>query len=487
MVLPAEVQALVEALRSEISGLRSEVADLRRENEVLRAENAGLRAENAELRRRLDLDSTTSSKPPSSDGLKKKPRPPGSLRGRSGKASGGQTGHEGGTLRQVADPDCVVRHEACACGHCGRALDPKSAKAIEKRQVFDLVERPLIVTEHQASIYRCGHCRGMTRAAFPDGVASAAQYGERIKAAAVYLNIQQLIPEDRTAQALSDLFGAPLICPASVVAWVGKKAQALRQVYAFIGERVATAKVRHLDETGFRIAGKLQWLHTTSSLAFTFYRADEKRGAIPEDLQGGVVVHDHFLPYRRLDAVDHAFCNAHILRELHSLIEFDHEPWAELMRDMLLAARLAVDKAREAGARALAPKELAAFLERFWAAVRLGFAFHRQLPKLATKPARGGRIKHRPGYNLLHRLKTFQTETLRFLADFDVPFTNNLAEQDLRMMKVKMKISGSFRTLEGAQTFASLRSVVSTARKHGCNILHILTATPAQIFQAFAA
>ena len=124
---------------------------------------------------------------------------------------------------------------------------------------------------------------------------SLTQYGERLRAAAIYLNVQQLLPEDRAAQALSDLFGAPLICPASIVAWVGKKAQALRQVYAFIGVRVAETRVRHLDETGFRIAGKLQWLHTTSSLAFTFYRADEKRGAMPEDLHGGVIVHDHFL------------------------------------------------------------------------------------------------------------------------------------------------------------------------------------------------
>jgi transposase len=466
MVLPAEVEELIASLMRRIAALEAQVADLLRQ---------------------LGQDSSTSSKPPSSDGLKKKPRLPGSLRGRSGKASGGQTGHAGGTLRQVADPDCVVRHEACACGHCGWPLDPKSARGIEKRQVFDLVERPLMVTEHQASIYRCEHCRDVTKAAFPDGVVSAVQYGERVKAAAVYLNIQQLIPEDRTAQALSDLFGAPLICPASIVAWVGKKAQELGQVYACIGERVAEAKVRHLDETGFRIAGKLQWLHTTSSLTFTFYRADEKRGAIPEDLQGGVVVHDHFLPYRRLDAVDHAFCNAHILRELNSLIEFDHEPWAELMRDMLLAANLAVDKARKAGARALAADELAAFVERYWAAVRLGLAFHRALPNLATKASPRRRVKRRPGDNLLQRLKTFQTETLRFLTDFDVPFTNNLAEQDLRMMKVKMKISGSFRTLAGAQIFASLRSVVSTARKHGCNILQILTATPAQIMQAFAA
>jgi transposase len=287
MVLPAEVEDLIASLRRQIAALEAEVADLRRQ---------------------LGQDSSNSSKPPSSDGLKKKPRVPGSLRGRSGKASGGQKGHKGDRLRQVADPDCVIEHTACACGHCGSPLDPKSAVRIEKRQVFDLPERPLVVTEHQASIYRCENCRGETKAAFPDGVVSSMQYGERLRAAAVYLNIQQLIPEDRTAQALSDLFGAPLICSGSIVAWVGKKAQELRLVYERIGERAAEAKVRCLDETGFRIAGKLQWLHTTSSLAFTFYRAVEKRGAIPEDLHGGVVVHDHFLPYRRLDGVDHAFC-----------------------------------------------------------------------------------------------------------------------------------------------------------------------------------
>jgi len=419
--------------------------------------------------------------------LKKKPRIAGSLRGRSGKASGGQKGHKGGTLRQVADPDHVVGHEASACCHCGSPLEPRSAIGVEKRQVFDLPERPLVVTQHQASIYLCAHCRGETKAAFPEGVVSPTQYGERIKAAAIYLNIQQLIPEDRTAQALSDLFGAPLICPASIVAWVRKKGEDLRQVYARIGERVAEVKVRHLDETGFRIAGKLQWLHTTSSLAFTFYRAGEKRGAIPENLQGGVVVHDHFLPYRRLDVVDHAFCNAHILRELQSLIEFDKEPWAEAMRDMLREANLAVHKAREAGATALASDERAAFVDRYWAAVRRGLAFHRALPKLETKANPRGRTKQRPGHNLLERLKTFKTETLRFLTDFDVPFTNNLAEQDLRMMKVKMKISGSFRTLDGAQIFARLRSVVSTARKQGCNILQTLTASPSQIMIALTA
>ncbi|MGO9770219.1 MAG: IS66 family transposase [Roseiarcus sp.] len=463
MSLPAEVEDLIASLRAEISALRAEVA---------------------ELRRRLGLDSSNSSKPPSSDGLGKKPRIAGSLRGRSGKPSGGQKGHQGGTLRQVTDPDDVVRHEACACGHCGSSLDAKAAIGIEKRQVFDIPERPLLVTEHQATIYRCAECRGVTKAAFPSGVVSPTQYGERIKAAAIYLNVQQLIPEDRAAQALSDLFGAPLICPASIVAWVGKKARELGQVYQAIGQRVAETGVRCLDETGYRIAGKLHWLHTTSSLAFTFYRAGERRGDIPTDLQGGVVVHDHFLPYRGMDTVDHAFCNAHILRELQALIEFEKEPWAELMRATLLDANAAVNAAREAGASALPPETIAAFVERYWAAVRLGLAFHRQLPKLEAKSSSRGRTKQRPGHNLLERLKTFKTETLRFMTDFDVPFTNNLAEQDLRMMKVKMKISGCFRTLEGAQIFAKLRSVVSTARKQTYNILQALAATPTQLLLA---
>jgi len=460
MSLPPEIEELIASLKREIEALR---------------------AENAELRRRLGLDSSNSSKPPSSDGLKKKPRILGSLRTRSGKPSGGQKGHRGDTLRQVANPDRIVEHAATLCRHCCAGLDAGSAVGAEKRQVFDLPERMIEVTEHRAAIHCCPNCRGETRAAFPEGVVSPTQYGERIKAAAIYLNVQQLIPEDRAAQALNDLFGAPLICPASLVAWVGKKAQELSPVYEAIGRRVAEAAVRHLDETGYRIAGKLRWLHTTSSLAFTFYRAGEKRGDIPSDLQGGVVVHDHFLAYRGMDEVDHAFCNAHILRELQALIEFDSEPWAELMRAVLLDANDAVNAAREAGAATLAPQTLAALVERYWAAVRLGLAFHRQLPKLEKKANSRGRAKQRPGHNLLERLKTFKTETLRFMTDFDVPFTNNLAEQDLRMMKVKMKISGCFRTLEGAQIFAQLRSVVSTARKQTRNILQTLAATPTQV------
>jgi transposase len=227
MILPPEIEELIGALRGEIAALRAEVAD---------------------LKRRLGQDSSTSSKPPSSDGLTKKPRIAGSLREVSGKPSGGQKGHKGDTLRQVAEPDRIVRHEVSHCRHCQALLAPGTARGVETRQVFDLIERPLVVTEHQASIYRCGRCRGVTKAAFPEGVVGPAQYGERIKAAAIYLNVQQLIPEDRAAEALSDLFGAPLLCPASLTAWVRRKARDLERVHAAIGARVAKEKVRHLDD-----------------------------------------------------------------------------------------------------------------------------------------------------------------------------------------------------------------------------------------------
>jgi transposase len=478
MIRPAEVEALIAALGREISALRAEVGALRGENEALRAENGALRAENTEFRRRLDQDSTTSSKPPSSDGLRKKPRLAASLRGRSGKASGGQLGHKGDTLRRMATPDRIVRHEAQACRHCGAGLTASMQSGVETRQVFDLPERLIEVTEHQGAIYACACCGRVTRAAFPERVISPAQYGERIRAAAVYLNVQQLLPEDRTAQALQDLFGAPLACAASVTAWARDKAQNLEPVYRAIGARAGEAKVRHLDETGFRIAGSLQWLHTVSSQRHTVYRVGKARGDVPEGLKGGVVVHDHFRPYNALAGVDHAFCNAHHLRELKALIEIDKEPWAQEMRDVLLDAARAVRRAKETGASALEPERVKAFVDRYWQALKAGLAFHRSLPAFDLSQKSRKRKKQRPGHNLLIRFKTFKDETLRFLVDFDVPFTNNLAEQDLRMTKVKMKISGCFRTFNGADLFVRLRSIVSTARKHALNILQSLTADP---------
>ena len=208
---------------------------------------------------------------------------------------------------------------------------------------------------------------------------------------------------------------------------------------------------------------------------------------MPEGFVGGVAVHDGFKSYSGLADVGHALCNAHHLRELKALVEIDREPWAAPMRDLLLEANRAVERAREAGANSLPPPVLEGFFARYWEILRLGLAFHRNLPRLQRHPSNRGRTKHRPGHNLLIRLHEFKDDVLRFLVDFSVPFTNNLAEQALRMMKVKMKISGAFRTFEAACDFAAVRSVVATARKRGWNILQTLTARPHSLLQTLAA
>lgn len=462
-----------------IEGLRRELAEMR-------AENAALKQEVADLRRQLGKNSSNSSKPPSSDGLGKKPRVAGSLRGVSGKKSGGQPGHQGDTLRPVAKPDKIERHEGSRCEHCQASLTATMATGVEKRQVFDMPAPRLEVTEHQAQIYTCAGCRGVTKAAFPPEVTAHVQYGPCIKAAAVYLNAQQLVPEDRVGDIMKDLFGAGRLCPASIVVWGEKKAEQLAPVAAQIAALVTKAPVRNLDETGFRIGGKTRWLHTASTLALTHYRVSEKRGALWKTLQGGVIVHDHFKPYFTLNGVAHALCNAHHLRELKALIEIEKEPWATKMSRLLLTAARAVRSAVEQGKSALGEPVSRRIVAVYDAVVQRGLAFHEQQPVLARRPGARGRLAKRPGHNLLVRLRDFKTEVLRFLFDFAVPFTNNQAEQDIRMMKVKMKISGGFRTQSGAETFATLRSLLSTARKRGWNILRTLSATPASLILALS-
>jgi transposase len=480
--LPAlpKLPALIEGLRREIASLKQQVTRLQQEN-------AALTQEVADLRRQLGQDSHNSSKPPSSDGLRKPPRVAGSLRGVADKQSGGQIGHRGDTLRRTEQPDIIQRYTATCCQHCRAPLTAAMVSGVEQRQVFELPEPRLEVTEYQAQIYTCAWCHGVTKAAFPAGVSAAVQYGARVKAAAIYLNAQQLIPEDRVAAAMGDLFGAQLLCPASIAAWSAAKAEALQPVVEQIAALVEHAPVRHLDETGFRVGGKTQWLHTASTLVLTHYRVAATRGAIPTNLHGGVIVHDHFKPYYRLPGLAHGLCNAHHLRELKALIEIEQEPWAEKMFRLLLEGNHAVRRAAARGASFLAGRVKCRLLGRYDVIVSRGLAFHQQQPPLVKRPGARGRPARRPGHNLLIRLRDFKDDVLRFAADFAVPFTNNQAEQDIRMMKVKMKISGGFRTQAGADTFAALRSVISTARKQGWDILQTLSALPKTLIGSLSA
>ena len=438
------------------------------------AEMAALRAQIAELERRLGLNSSNSGKPPSSDGLRKPPRVS-SLREPSGKKPGGQKGHPGETLRRSETPDAIIDHYPASCAVCGALLTTPMATDFVARQVFDLPEpQPLVVTEHRAHGCRCAACGSQTRAAFPGWVTAPVQYGKRIGAFVLYLQHYQLLPEKRLAVLMADLFGVPLV-PATIARISQDCAERLQSFAEAVRDRVAAAPVKHLDETGFRIGGKTQWLHIASTMLLTFYRVAAKRGSLLADLTG-IVVHDHWKPYYTLTGVLHALCNAHHLRELKALVEIEKEDWAHRMQRLL---RRACHAGKLAGEQEVPLKPgLSALIERRYdAIVAEGLAFHEAQPALAkTRPR--GRPPRRVGHNLLLRLSTHRQDVLRFLTDPRVPFTNNLAERDGRMMKLRQKISGGFRSEDGAKDFAVIRSVLSTARKQGWDILATLTGDP---------
>src|SRR4249919_511873 len=447
---------------------------------ALRAENASLKARIAELERRLGLNSSNSGKPPSSDGLKKPVRVK-SLREGSGKQRGGQKGHKGETLRQVMDPDDVVDHYPSACSMCGAALGPEGSVGHSARQVFDLPKpQPLIVTEHRAHDCQCAACGAKTRAPFPHGVNAPVQYGVGIAAFVVYLLHYQLLPEDRLAELMADLFGVKLA--AATIARMSRTcAERLRGFAETVRDLVAGAPVKHMDETGFRIGCKTQWLHVASTALLTFYRVCAKRGSLLANV-AGIVVHDHWKPYYTMPGVLHALCNAHHLRELKALVEIEKEDWARKMQRLLRRGCHLANLARERGV-ALKPRLLER-LERCYDAILVeGLAFHEAQPPLATGTTkaggeRRGRTPRRIGHNLLLRLVTRKEDTLRFLNDPAVPFSNNQAERDVRMMKVKQKISGGFRCQDGATDFAAIRSFISTAKKQGWNVIQAIAQEP---------
>ena len=433
-----------------------------------------------ELERRLGLNSTNSGKPPSSAGLKKARRVQ-SLRTPSGKKSGGQAGHEGTTLRQVETPDEVQEHYPSQCTHGGEGLEREASTAYQKRQVFELpAPQPLHVTEHRAPQSWCGQCGGTTQAAFPAEVTAAVQYGRSLTALVGYVQCWQLIPEDRLAELLRDVFGVDL-ATATIAALSHKKAAELAGLAATIETHVAQASVKHRDETGLRLGGLTHWLPVASTWLLTCYRVSRQRGAMWTQM-AGTIIHDHWAPYCTMTGVVHGLCNAHHLRELRALSEIEKEPWARDLARVLRWACHAVNLAR-CRERPLSPRFLTWLAARYDRLLAQGLAYPQTQPPLVAVPPPGGgkrrgRVRRRVGHNLLLRLQTHKEATLRFLTDPAVPFTNNQAEQDLRMMKVKQKISGGFRTEAGAHTFVVLRTVLSTARKQGWNILHSLTATP---------
>ncbi len=415
----------------------------------LEAELATVKAELAEIKRRLGMNSRNSSRPPSSDGLAK-PSRTASLREKSGKKSGGQTGHKGETLERVAAPDFIVEHRPETCAGCGESLENATEIAQESRQIFDLPALKIETTEHRAITLCCLACARHTKANFPANLRSSVQYGARIRAVATYFSVQHFIPEDRLQQCFADVFGVK-IATATLANFNTEAATTIAPKQAEKLEILKATPVKHLDETGFRVGGKTTWLHVISDENHTHYRVSKRRGDLLSGVSG-IAVHDHWKPYFTLKNVEHSLCNAHILRELKALIE-ESETWAKRLWRLLrkLCHRMKT-----------APPSVEIAQKIYDRIVAAGLAFHVSQSAFAA-----GSRKRRPGHNLALRLAKHKADVLRFLSNPAVPFTNNQAEQDIRMMKVKQKVSGGFRTMTGAENFCIIRGFLSTSRKQG--------------------
>lgn len=424
-----------------------------------------LTARVAELEARLKLNSRNSGKPPSSDGYGKKPK---SLRGKSGKGQGGQKGHPGTTLKLVSEPDVVVVHEVETCVGCGESLADQPGE-MERRQVFDLPEVRFQVTEHRAQRKTCGCCGTVTVGEFPAEASSVTQYGPGVRSLATYLMVGHALPVQRTREIVRDLYGHT-ISTGTLCAMVEQGANHLVDWEASVKDLIAAAGVVHADETGARVAGKLRWLHVASTPTLTHYAIHHKRGTAAMDEIGilakvsGTTIHDCWKPYFNT-ANRHGLCNAHLLRELVNVSENHRQTWADDLMELLLDAKNGVETARAAGRTELSDRDL--IDARFDAIVQQGL----NLPE----NARSGR-KQTVAKNLLDRLRLYKAFFLAFVHDFTVPFDNNQAERDLRMVKVKQKVSGGFRSEDGAKAFARIRSYLSTARKQGKEIFSALLA-----------
>lgn len=435
-----------------------------------------LRGRLKELEGQLKKDSRTSSKAPSSDGAKK-PKRTRSQRKASGRKPGGQTGHEYHGLAPIDNPDHIELHIPSHCDECGSAIAEQPGLDYQRRQVFDLPALRVEVTEHRSVCKDCPQCGHLSWGEYPVDVIKTVQYGERVQALSVYLSDYQLLPYARQSELFTDVFDQRI--SAGTLQRIRQRcAQRLTPVVAAIRQALIAAPVVHFDESGLRVAGQGQWLHVASTETLTYYSVHPQRGRQALEAINllavfeGTAVHDGYSSYWGYRQCDHGLCNAHHLRELIFIHEHYEQAWAKAMIELLLAIKKAVDKAQAQGVVKLAKKTLYAFARRY---ERLLEQALEQIPELppAEKPKRGRKKQH-PAKNLHDRLRQHQRAVLAFMYDFQVPFDNNQAERDIRMLKVQQKISGGFRKAHAAQRFCDIRSYISTARKQGLNVIEAL-------------
>ena len=462
------------------------VADLMKENARDRAEFKAtvdrlekrvdrLLQENQALRSRLDKNSMNSSKPPSTDGFSKPASRDRSLRESSGKPQGKQPGSAGASLPMTATPDRVLRHEPTNCRGCGSSLRGVPGTIAATRQVIDVPPIRVETVEHQRIEKLC-RCDTVTTGVFPTDVKCAVSYGPRLHAVGAYLLNVHYLPVARTAALFRDLFRIPV--STGWVSSLGQKTSVLlADTVVLIKQAVTASTVAHVDETGLRVAGGLSWVHCASTTTHSVFHVDQKRG-LAGTLNGGVLqsftgvmVHDGWEPYKTFTAATHGLCNAHHLRELQKICEDTPElGWAKQMTGFLVGTHRQVQAAKARGDTGLSNEALEAIRQGYAQILTTGDV---QSPA-RVHPKTGGRIAQTEPRRLLNRLGPHQNDVLRFATDFTVPFDNNQAERDIRMVKLRQKISGCLRSTTGAEHFVSIRSVMSTARKQAVNEFDVL-------------
>ena len=420
-------------------------------------------------------DSSNSSKPPSSD-IGKLQRTQ-SLRTKSGKKPGGQPGHSGETLSFTATPNEVVIHAVKQCGCCGKSLSGSTVVDYERRQVFDIPPIEMLVTEHRSEIKSCPHCHMVNRAVFPETVSQPVQYGINVQQLAVYFTQYQLLPYGRTAEIFKDLFGHGL----SSSFLVNNNHRCAVNLQPFIKELKAALlrqPVLHADETGFYFEGRRNWLHTISTDKHSFYAPHIKRGTEAMDdinvlpVYEGTLMHDFWKPYNEFGC-GHALCNVHHLRDLTFCHEIEKSSWAGQAKQMLLDLHAKVMIAKDAGATSLSKGQLHYWRKKYDDLMNEGLGIH---PVPQKQKGKRGVAKKSKTQNMIKRFIDYKEQILAFAKNFLIPFGNNIAEQAIRMMKVKQKISGCFRSEQGAQDFADIRSYIATMKKQDNPIMQALAA-----------
>ena len=447
------------------------IADLRKQNEQLLELVAQLQARIKELEERLNKNSGNSSKPPSSDGFKKPVKKDRSLREKSGKKPGGQPGHKGSNLAVLSKPDHIEEHLCTECKNCPHyEICHRSAIVKETRYVVDAVVKVNITAHNLLSVPVCPVCGTEKAGEFPDNVRSYIQYGNNLEALAVALNTVGAVSVKRTHEILSGVFNIP-ISTGTVSNMVSRCGEKLNSVIEIIKTRLKASAINHADETGTNVNGKTEWAHCLSNDKYTYVTLHKKRGykAIKEigilmDYHG-ILVHDCWASYWKLEGVTHQLCCAHLLRELTGISENNPEQkWASMFKELLVKMKSSKEKAIEKGKAALSRSTLNKYSRCYDEIISLAKEENPEPPK---NPGKRGKPKRGKILSLIERLKEHKGEVCLFLNNSLVPYDNNQAERDIRNIKVKTKVSGFFKTEEGAVNYLKIMSFVGTAKKHG--------------------